>query len=149
MKLHFYSAGIKWYIRETNSSNFLLMYFGGGFGFTRWMVSQWNHSAQTLFVTCICTHISFNFKTNWLLLMRVCSPNPQTKYLQYLQTTHFFSPLSTDLILPHQFTRQFYNRALAPTVLMTTEPPEDCDYPPGWHLVPLHQWKQCPPCPRG
>lgn len=33
---------------------------------------------------------SFNFKTNWLLLIRVCSPNPLMKYLKYLQITHFF-----------------------------------------------------------
>lgn len=41
----------------------------------------------------------------------------------------FLSPVSTDLVLPHQFTRQFYYRALAPAVLMTTELPKDCEYP--------------------
>lgn len=34
--LCFHSAGIKWYIGETKSSNFLLICFGGVFGFTRW-----------------------------------------------------------------------------------------------------------------
>ena len=114
MKLNFPSAGIKWYIRETNSSNLFLMCFGSGFGFTRWkglpMKSKW-FCLDIIHNVHLHPHKSSNFTTNWFLLRKICTPNPLMKYLQYLRITH----------LLHHLPQTLYCHANSPDAF-TTEP---------------------------
>lgn len=122
MKPQFHSAGVKRHISKISSSNFLLMYFRGGFGFTRW---------KGLPVKSFCSGIMHNMRVhlnfqlhNQLTFINEGVLSKPIDEIPKISSNHtFLSPLFTDLVLLHQFTSQFYYRALAPAVLVTTEPP--------------------------
>lgn len=118
--LCFHSAGIKWYIGETKSSNFLLICFGGVFGFTRWkcfLSGSKSFCSDIIHNGHLHRHKTSTTDRFWLRKMR-------TRWNTYeLQITH------TDLTLPRQLRRRFYSRASSPAIPLPARPAQAQDYP--------------------